>query len=85
MSNRQEPVKLPAAPAGEEIHLPGPTPLPLITAVAVTLVVVGTTISWILSGVGVVLLGWSVTRWIRETRSSMAELPEPVADDSAAS
>jgi hypothetical protein len=84
MSNRQEPVKLPAAPAGEEIHLPGPTPLPLITAVAVTLMVVGTTLSWVLTGAGAVLFGWSAVRWIRETRGSIAELPEPAADDSAA-
>jgi hypothetical protein len=83
MSNRQEPIKSAAAAAGEEIHLPGPTPLPLISAVAVTLMVVGTTTSWVLTGVGVVLLGLSVTRWIHETRGSIAELPEPAADESA--
>ena len=81
MSNRQEPVKTSAAPAAEQIRLPRPTALPLITAVGATLVVVGTTLSWVLSGVGAVLLGWSVTRWIGETRSSVAELPEPAAAD----
>ena len=31
-------------PAGEEIHLPGPTLIPLVSAVGITLIVIGTTI-----------------------------------------
>ena len=34
-------------PTGEEIHLPGPRILPLLTAVGITLAVVGITISLI--------------------------------------
>ena len=44
-----------APPVGEEIHLPGPSVLPLVTAVGITLAVIGTTIDWkIWSTMGVV-------------------------------
>ncbi len=32
-------------PAGEEIHLPGPTLIPFVSAIGITLIVVGTTIN----------------------------------------
>jgi len=63
-------------PAGEELHLPGPTILPLTTAIGLTMIVVGTTITWLLSLVGAVIFLLSVIRWIRDTRSDMAELPD---------
>ena len=46
----------PTPPAGEEVHLPGPTILPLVAAIAITLIVIGTTIDWIFSAVGGVVL-----------------------------
>jgi len=66
----------PAPPAGEELHLPGPSVLPLLTAIAITLIVVGTTISLILSIVGVVFLVIVVWRWVGDTRRDIGELPE---------
>lgn len=65
-----------APPAGEELHLPGPSLLPLLTAIAITLVVVGTTISLIISFVGLVFLVIVVWRWIGDTRRDIGELPE---------
>jgi len=76
MTRDDSPVQTPAPPAGEQIHLPGPTALPIFTAIAITLVVVGTTLSWILAAVGAILLVACVVRWIRETRGSISELPE---------
>jgi Flp pilus assembly protein TadB len=67
---------LPAPPAGEEIHLPGPSLLPFLCAIAITLVVVGTTISLIISIVGLVFLVIFVWRWVADTRRDVAELPE---------
>jgi hypothetical protein len=62
-------------PAGEEIHLPGPTVLPLLTAAGITLAVVGVTTSLILViGGGVLTLG-CVIRWIMDTRREVDELP----------
>jgi Flp pilus assembly protein TadB len=69
-------VHQPAPPAGEEIHLPGPSILPLVTALAITLIVVGTTLSWIISGFGAVVLVVAVIRWISDTRRDVAALPE---------
>lgn len=63
-------------PAGEEIHIPGPTILPFVTALAITLIVVGTTITWILSVIGGVILLLTTIQWIRDTRRDVEALPE---------
>jgi Flp pilus assembly protein TadB len=65
-----------APPAGEEIHLPGPSLLPFVCAIAITLIVVGTTLGWIFSIVGLVILVVAVTRWVRDTRRDIDALPE---------
>lgn len=64
-----------APPVGEEIHLPGPSFLPLFMALGITLGVVGITISVLITIVGVIIFLITLVRWIRETRESMAELP----------
>jgi mannose/fructose/N-acetylgalactosamine-specific phosphotransferase system component IID len=65
----------PAPPVGEEVHLPGPTLLPFFCAVGITLAVIGTTISVILSIVGVLILLYTAIRWIAETRRDIDALP----------
>jgi hypothetical protein len=65
-----------APPQGEEIHIPGPTALPFLCAIGITLVVVGTTIDWMLSIVGLVIVIVVATRWIRDTRRDVRGLPE---------
>ncbi len=62
-------------PVGEEVHLPGPSLLPLLTAVGITLALVGITTMIELTVVGVILTVWSVTRWIKDTRREIDELP----------
>ncbi len=62
-------------PVGEEIHLPGPSFLPLFMALGITLGVVGITISFLITIVGVIIFLITLVRWVRETRESMAELP----------
>jgi Flp pilus assembly protein TadB len=66
----------PAPPPGEELHLPGPSLLPFLCAIAITLIVVGTTLSLIISLVGLVALVIIVVRWVADTRREVAELPE---------
>ena len=66
----------PTPPAGEEIHLPGPTLIPLMCAIGITLTVVGTTITWIFSFVGIVILVVTIAIWIRDTRRDVEALPE---------
>jgi type IV secretory pathway TrbD component len=64
-----------APPAGEAIHLPGPTYLPVTTAAGIAIAVVGVVLSWILVGLGVLITLVAVMRWIRETRRDIGELP----------
>jgi len=62
-------------PAGEEVHLPGPSILPLLTAVGITLALVGVTTMIVLTVIGVVLTVWCLWRWISDTRREIDELP----------
>jgi hypothetical protein len=62
-------------PAGEEIHLPGPTILPLLTALGVTLLLVGVTTMIELTVIGGILTIVCVFRWIKDTRREIDELP----------
>jgi hypothetical protein len=64
-------------PAGEEIHLPGPSAIPIITAVGITLAVIGTTIDWkIWSTMGVAITVVCIVLWVRSTKREVAALPE---------
>ena len=71
-----QPVQTPAAPVGEEIHLPGPSAIPLLTGIATTLVVVGLGLSIWISAIGAVGLVLCILRWVGDTRRDIAELPE---------
>jgi Flp pilus assembly protein TadB len=62
-------------PIGEEIHLPGPSVLPLLLAVGITVALVGVTISPILVVAGLALAIPVLVRWIREARAELHELP----------
>jgi hypothetical protein len=62
-------------PVGEEIHLPGPTILPMLTAVGITLALVGVTTFIELTVVGVLLTLGCAIRWIKDTRHEIDELP----------
>lgn len=62
-------------PIGEEIHLPGPSILPVLTAVGITLTLVGITTFVELTVIGGVLTLWCIVRWIKDTRSEVDELP----------
>jgi hypothetical protein len=62
-------------PVGEEIHLPGPSILPLLTAVGITLALVGVTTFIEFTIAGVILTVVCVFRWIKDTREEIDELP----------
>jgi hypothetical protein len=62
-------------PAGEEVHMPAPSALPLINAASLAIAIVSITISWWLVGLaGAVFLGTSI-RWVRDVRRDIDELP----------
>lgn len=62
-------------PTGEEIHLPGSSILPLLTAVGITLLLVGITTFIELTIVGGILTVVCILRWVADTRRDMEELP----------
>jgi hypothetical protein len=62
-------------PAGEEVHLPGPSILPVLTGVGITLTLVGITTYLVLTIVGAILTIACVVRWVKDTRHEIDELP----------
>jgi hypothetical protein len=64
-----------APPVGEEIHLPGPSLIPLLNAVGATLSIVGITTFFVVSIVGVILFLVTLLIWIRDVRRDFADLP----------
>jgi len=62
-------------PVGEEVHMPGPSVLPLINASGLALAIVSITLSWWLVAVGLVIFLVTAIRWIADTRREIADLP----------
>jgi len=69
------PLEPEVAPVGEEIHLPGPSMLPVLTAVGITLLLVGLTTFFELSIAGGLIILICLSRWIKETRAEVDALP----------
>jgi type IV secretory pathway TrbD component len=65
----------PLAAPSEEIHLPEPAYTPVVLAFGITIVVVGVVLTWIMVAIGLIISAVALTRWIRQTREEMAELP----------
>ena len=66
-------------PAGEEIHLPGPSLQPILLAFGITLALVGVTLGMFLLVSGLILTVWVTIRWIADTRREMRALPEDLS------
>jgi hypothetical protein len=62
-------------PVGEEIHLSGPSILPVLTAVGITLAIVGITTFIEMTVIGVLITLYCIVRWIGDTRHEIDELP----------
>jgi hypothetical protein len=69
------PVEHDAPPVGEEIHLPGQSILPVLTALGITLALVGVTTFIELTIAGGILAVVCAVRWIKDTRHEVDELP----------
>jgi hypothetical protein len=62
-------------PAGEEIHLPGPSIQPVLLAFGITLGIVGITTFFVLVVIGALITIGTIAAWIRDTRREIDELP----------
>ncbi len=74
------PLDPPVSPAGEEIHLPGPSLQPLLLAVGITLALLGVTMGMFLMVSGLVLSLWVIVRWVADTRRDINALPADLDD-----
>lgn len=62
-------------PAGEPIHLPDPSYLPVLVAAGTTIALIGVVINFVLLVIGCLIALVATVRWIRQTREEMDELP----------
>ena len=62
-------------PAGEEIHLPGPSLLPFLLAVGITACIVGITLGFVFWVPGAILSIVVIVRWVRDTQRDIEDLP----------
>ena len=70
----QLPAEHPPPPA-EQIHLPGPSYLPVLVALGITIALIGIVLTWPVIVIGVVIFLIAAVRWIRQARDEMAQLP----------
>jgi hypothetical protein len=64
-----------AAPAGEQIHLPEPSILPVLNAVGLSIAIIGIPISLVIVIPGLVLFLVTAAIWISHARREFDELP----------
>ena len=69
------PVETEAAPAGEHIHMPGPSILPLLNAAGLACAIVGITEGLALVVGGLILFLATTAIWIRDTVREVGDLP----------
>lgn len=62
-------------PPSEQVHLPGPSLIPVIVAFGITLAVTGVVLSIELCVLGLIITVGACIKWIADTRSEIAELP----------
>jgi O-antigen ligase len=73
MADQDDIVETP--PAGELIHLPNPSILPVLNAVGLSIAIIGIPISLVLVIPGLVLFVVTASIWIASARRDMDELP----------
>jgi hypothetical protein len=59
----------------EEIHLPGPSLVPMFTAIGIAVTLIGLILPWPFVAAGGIITFLSVVRWIRDVRADIEELP----------
>ena len=70
-----EPTHSSAPPAGERVHMPESSILPLVNAVGLALAIVSLTLSWYLVALGAAVFLVSTIKWIADVRHDISQLP----------
>ncbi len=69
------PREIEAPPVGEELHLPGPTLIPILNATGLVIALLGLTLYRFLIVVGLLLFLVTLVLWIRDVTRDIGELP----------
>ena len=64
-----------APPAGEQIHMPAPSILPLINAAGLAFAIVSITLNWFFVAAGALVFVVTAIIWIATTKRDIADLP----------
>ena len=75
MASEDEVAREVVPPAGERVHLPGPSFLPAVLAMGASIGIIGVVISPALLVIGAIVFLLALLRWVREARAEMAALP----------
>ena len=65
----------PIPPAGEEVHMPEPSIIPLVNAAALAIAIVSLTLDWYTVAVGGVVFVITAIKWIADVRRDIEALP----------
>jgi hypothetical protein len=65
----------PVPPAGEEIHMPEPSIIPVVNAAALAIAIVSITLSWYVVALAGTVFVITTIRWIADVRRDIAALP----------
>lgn len=65
----------PIPPAGEEVHMPEPSIIPLVNAAALAIAIVSLTLSWYTVALGGVVFVITTIKWIADVRRDIDALP----------
>ena len=65
----------PVPPAGEEIHMPEPSIIPIVNAAALAIAIVSITLTWYVVALAGVVFLITTIRWIMDVRRDIAALP----------
>ena len=65
----------PVPPAGEEIHMPEPSIIPIVNAAALAITIVSLTLSWYFVALGGIVFLITTIKWIADVRRDIDALP----------
>jgi hypothetical protein len=74
-TSERPPVEMEATPAGEHIHMPEPSLLPLVNAAALACAIIFVTMSWLITAAALIVFVISTVIWIRSAARETAALP----------
>jgi hypothetical protein len=65
----------PIPPAGEEVHMPEPSIIPLVNASALAIAIVSITLNWYMVALGGTVFVITAIKWIADVRRDIEALP----------